>query len=156
MFSILESGRSAISEFLFELGSRIRYDAGFRNVLVQDEHMKFLVMLIAWFRTFTALSPPNIRKFYLRKFEFEGKEQLRLRSEDITGCPDEIFTAFLDILDLRFQIYTFGVSRDSYVQKQRIVTSLSNYRDYVPFEEFHDDGQYSERLLGVRCSSQLH
>jgi hypothetical protein len=153
MFSILESGRSAISEFLFELGSRICYDVGFRDILVQDEHTKFLVMLIAWFETFTALSSPNVRKSYLRKFGFEGQEQLRLRSEDITGCPDEIFTALLDILDLRFQIYTFGASRDSFVQKQRIIATLFSYRDYVPFEEFHDGGQYSERLLGAQCWS---
>jgi hypothetical protein len=152
MFSILESGRSAITDFLFELASRICYDITLRDVLVQDEQTKFLVMLIAWFETITALSSPNVRKSYLRKFEFEGQDQFRLRSEDITGCPDEIFTSLLDILDLRFQIYTFGASRDSYGQKKRIITTLYNYRDFVPYTEFQGD-QYIEKLLGAQCWS---
>lgn len=154
MFSILESGRSAISEFLFRLGSIICYDVDFRDILLQDKQTKFLVMLIAWFETLSALSLPDVRKSYLRKFEFEGQDHLRLRSEDITGCPDEIFTSLLDILDLRFHIYTFGSSKDSFIQKEKIMNSLLRYRDYVPYEKFKDNNAlFVERLLGAQCWS---
>lgn len=150
MFCILESGKSSVSEFLFKLSSRIAYEESFRYIFLSDHNTKFLIGLLGWFETFTALSSPNIRWSYIRQYWFEGQETLRIATDDITGCPQAVFDCFLDIIDLRHDIFHFGLTAEYNEKKMDITRRLESYRDYIKYDDERGGKNFHEVLLGAQ------
>ncbi|CUM68459.1 uncharacterized protein PRCAT00006184001 [Priceomyces carsonii] len=147
MFSILDSGRSGLLEFFFELISRIGNDYEFSFIIGSVEKAKYLMVTFAWFDTLCSLVSFPPRKVFSNKRLFsatdnEGNNII----ETISGCPGKIFSRLVDISNLRYCSKN-GKAATKF-EVDRITKSLLNYRSYLTCAK---DKSYLYKLKAANC-----
>lgn len=153
LFLVLEKGKSAMSQYFFEVFGTICQDSGFYDsVLMTNDKKRSLCVALSWYDTVAAIVSPDCR-LPCSMPEWYGSVDESISTAKIMGCPGEVFVAMYEVCMLRHEKHRGAdLSDSSYVRRyEEIKKKLINYRDYVTFES--DDGQepYANRLKCASC-----
>lgn len=157
LFSIVESGRSALVRTFFELFAAIVKDSSFSNYLGTIDESSILVANLAWFDTITAVVSPDCRLPYCEDTWYGTKDSPSSTTR-LMGCPGEIFTCISRFCKVRKQLKDSSLSSNNRLDLNElnstfdsIRTDLLNYRDYVVLTSDIDEEEYQIRLKCAQC-----
>ncbi|OWB68517.1 hypothetical protein B5S30_g3898 [[Candida] boidinii] len=138
LYGILESGRSAISRFLFKSFARIVRLQKFES-FAKNHQCLCMVISLSWWDTIAAITSPDCRLPYCDSdwYGFKDSKNLKkLSTETMSGCPGEIFVCMYNVCELRNKIkYNKIEDKDEiYAIFIGIERSLLQYRNYVSYD----------------------
>lgn len=151
IFMLIDSGRSTTARRLFAFFSSIirvkfQIDNGFPNLY--DHNLKFLVVVLSWFDTISAIVSPDSRLPYCDPSWF-GATDDRVSTLDMMGCPPEIFEALWSICTIKNQIKN-GVPKEYFEDHAtKLTTDIMNYRVYMKERNSHNG--YIVKLKCAQC-----
>lgn len=157
LFSIVESGRSALVRTFFELFAAIVKDSSFNNYLGTLDESSILVANLSWFDTITAVVSPDCRLPYCEETWYGTKDSPSSTTK-LMGCPGEIFTSISRFCKIRKQLKDSSTSSNNQLDLsglnktfESIRTDLLNYRDYVVLTPDMTEEEYQIRLKCAQC-----
>ncbi|KAH3685612.1 hypothetical protein WICPIJ_003412 [Wickerhamomyces pijperi] len=150
LFSILESGRTALGRTFFELANAIVSDPEFKGYLNGIEGSSTLVGNIAWFDIISAMVSPDCRLPDSDDIWLGSKDSVFSTSK-LMGCPPEIFKIMKQFCILRkeFKDKNQVLDEDIMSRFKMIKHRLLDYREYVDYED--QNFGYPERLKCTQC-----
>lgn len=149
LFSVLESGRSALVRTFFQLFSGIVKDSTFKTYLENIEESATLIITLSWFDTITAVVSPDCRVPFCDDTWY-GDKNSSISTFQIMGCPGEIFKCIARLCELRK-----GLKEKHLNKKQaheifvKVKNELLRYREFVLFANDTDE---NEIILRMKCS----
>lgn len=152
LFSVVESGRSALVRSFCELFAAIVKDASFESYLEQIDESSTLVANISWFDTISAVVSPDCRLPYCDE-SWYGTKNTAKSTIKLMGCPGEIMGTISRFCKLRKELKdTYNVMDFNTEQKFNALRyDLLNYRDYVIFSAEMSDSEYIMSLKCAQC-----
>ncbi|OWB55593.1 hypothetical protein B5S28_g1467 [[Candida] boidinii] len=138
LYGILESGRSAISRFLFKSFARIVRLKKFES-FAKNHQSLCMVISLSWWDTIAAITSPDCRLPYCDSnwYGFKDSKNLKkLSTETMSGCPGEIFVCMYNICELRNKM-KYNKIKDPieiYTIFKDIEQILLQYRNYVSYD----------------------
>ncbi|CCH40772.1 hypothetical protein BN7_306 [Wickerhamomyces ciferrii] len=150
LFSVLESGRSALVRTFFELFGGIVKDTTFRLYLEKIEESSALIVGLSWFDTITAVVSADCRLPFCEP-SWYGDKDSTVSTFQVMGCPGEIFKVLWQFCEIRQQIKKDLIS-DTSLQKafEEMKNKLYSYRDYVVYEE--GPGNEEQNISKLKCT----
>ncbi|CDR44424.1 CYFA0S14e02586g1_1 [Cyberlindnera fabianii] len=152
LFSVLESGRSALVRNFCELFAAIVKDSSFRSYLDQIDESSTVIANISWFDTIAAVVSPDCRLPYCDETWY-GTKNTPKSTTRLMGCPGEIFRCINRFCHLRRDLkQTYNVIDINVEQKFNAIRfDLINYREYVVFQSDDFEYEYDKRLKCAQC-----
>lgn len=141
LFAILESGRSALSRMFLKLAASIAEDPIFNRKLKRIKQSQYLLCVISWWDTVSALVSPDCRPPY-QSSRFFGDSNDIISTDKMCGCPVATFCTLYDLALFRNEAMTtftgstvrvasIGALNDKLIE---IRTRFLHYRDHVLLE----------------------
>lgn len=149
LFSVLESGRSALVRTFFQLFSAIVSDSTFKVYLEKIEESSTLIVQLSWFDTITAVVSPDCRLPYCDESWYGDKDSVMSTSQ-LMGCPGEIFRCISKLCELRKCLKEQSLS-SSEIQLffNSVKDELLKYREFVIIPKESDE---SDIILRIKCA----
>lgn len=149
LFSVLESGRSALVRTFFQLFGAIVEDSTFKTYLENIEESSTLIVTLSWFDTITAVVSPDCRLPFCDDTWYGDKNSL-VSTSQVMGCPGEIFRCLARLCELKKGL------KEGYIDQNRagklfqnVKKELLRYREFVLFTA---DTPEDELVLRLKCA----
>jgi hypothetical protein len=154
LFSVVESGRSALVRNFSELFSAIVKDFSFKTYLEQIDESSTLIANLSWFDTISAVVSPDCRLPFCEETWY-GTKNTPKSTIKLMGCPGEILRTISRFCRLRKEMKeTYNVVDFRIEQKfNALKYDLLSYRDYVIFQPEMTDYEYEMGLNCAQCWS---
>ncbi|TID14879.1 hypothetical protein CANINC_004550 [Pichia inconspicua] len=138
LFAILESGRSALSRMFLKLAASIAEDPIFNRKLKRIKQSQYLLCVISWWDTVSALVSPDCRPPYHSINSFGNSNDI-ISTDNMCGCPVATFSTLYDLALFRnealstFTNQTVPITSITtlYGKLIDIRSRLLHYRDHV-------------------------
>lgn len=152
LFSVVESGRSALVRNFSELFAAIVKDASFKPYLDQIEESSTLIANLSWFDTIAALVSPDCRLPYCDE-NWYGMKNSPKSLIKLMGCPGEIMRTVSRFCRLRKEMKdNYNIVDLSTENKfNALKYDLLSYRDYVIYQEDISELENYKRLKCAQC-----
>lgn len=152
LFSVVESGRSALVRSFSELFSAIVKDVSFKSYLQQIEESSTLIANLSWFDTISAVVSPDCRLPYCDE-SWYGTKDTPKSTIRLMGCPGEIMRTISRFCRLRREVKENYRVIDLNIENKfnALKFDLLKYRDYVIFRDDMSDLEYDMTLKCAQC-----
>lgn len=149
LFSVLESGRSALVRTFFQLFGAIVKDSTFKAYLENIEESLTLIATLSWFDTITSVVSPDCRLPYCEDSWYGDRNSL-ISTSQVMGCPGEIFRCISKLCELRKGLKECSIDQVSIKNVfNSMKVELSKYKEYVIFS---NETPEDEIILRIKCA----
>lgn len=155
LFTVLESGRSALLRLFFQLASSIARDSTFGSYLSKIKESSTLVTNFAWFDTISSVVSADCRIPYCDENWYGCKGDL-FSTATLIGCPGEIFRCIHSLCCLRRDLKESNglINSIKILERfEKLKKDLLNYRDYVICSDETTSVEFEYRLKSAQCWS---